>query len=79
MSNNPERKEHVVKVTLNEEDVASLRRIATRYGISANDALKKAIATEIFFEDEVLQNSSEVFLKRPDGFYRNVEFPRTVA
>lgn len=59
-----------VSIELPEEDIAVVKKIAKKYGVTGTAAIRKAIADEKFFLNEV-ENGAQILLKRGD-VYREV-------
>jgi hypothetical protein len=62
-----------MSVNLSGDAARLLEYLAQEQGISQNEALRKAIATEAYFYDERL-NGSKVLLQKPDKEIREVLF-----
>lgn len=63
----------VVKVTVNlpEETVEAIRQIAERRGTTMTEALRQAIESEKFFDQEI-RNGSKILVERPDNSVRQI-------
>lgn len=63
----------VVKVTVNlpEDAVEAIREIAARRGTTVTEALRRAIESEKFLDQEI-RNDSKILLEKADGSIRQV-------
>ena len=63
------------KVSLNlpSDTLDNVRRIAKHQNITMTDAIRRAIATESYVEDET-NNGGTILVKKPDGTYKEVVF-----
>jgi hypothetical protein len=61
-------------VKLTGEDWQKLRRLAAMLGVSENEAIRKAIATELFIRDQLLANSKILLAAQGEKNLREIEF-----
>jgi hypothetical protein len=63
------------KVSLNlpSDTLDNIRRIAKHQNLTMTDAIRRAIATESYVEDET-NNGGTILVKKPDGTYKEVVF-----
>ena len=63
------------KVSLNlpSDTLDNVRRIAKHQNITMTDAIRRAIATESYVEDET-NNGGTILVKKPDGTYKEIVF-----
>ncbi len=62
-----------VTASLRERDEANLERVADSAGISQNDAIRKALATEAFVQ-ETLDSGGEILVRDSEGNIKVVQF-----
>jgi hypothetical protein len=63
------------KVSLNlpSDTLDNVRRIAKHQNLTMTDAIRRAIATESYVEDET-NNGGTILVKKPDGTYKEIVF-----
>ena len=64
-----------ITVNLRESDDARLRAIATEEDLTDNDAIRRALATEAFINEQ-LRKGKKLLLEEEDGTVSRVEFVR---
>jgi hypothetical protein len=62
-----------MSITLSGDSAHVLEFLSKSQGITQNEALRKAIATEAYIRQEVMQGAT-VLLQKPDGEIREVVF-----
>jgi predicted transcriptional regulator len=62
-----------VTVNLSDETIEDLKTVAEKQGITLTEAIRKAIATEKFVQDE-RDEGAKILVERPGGRVREVEF-----
>jgi len=62
-----------MSVSLSGDAAQLLESLSKAQGITQNEALRKAIATEAYIRQEILQGT-KVLLQKPDGEIREVVF-----
>lgn len=62
-----------VTVNLPEETISRIQAIANRHGLSMTEAIRRAIITESYI-DEQIEEGSKVLIQKPDNTYREVVF-----
>ena len=62
-----------VTVNLSDETIRDLREVADKRGITLTEAIRRAIATEKFVQDE-RDEGSKILVEKPGGRVREVEF-----
>jgi predicted transcriptional regulator len=62
-----------VTVNLSDETIEDLREVANRRGITLTEAIRQAIATEKFVQDE-RDGGGKILIEKPGGRVREVEF-----
>jgi metal-responsive CopG/Arc/MetJ family transcriptional regulator len=62
-----------VSVSLPLDTIKKLDEIASRYGITMTDAIRRAIATEDYIESEI-QADSKILIQKSDNTLREVVF-----
>jgi hypothetical protein len=62
-----------VTVNLSDETIEDLKAVAEKQGITLTEAIRKAIATEKFVQDE-RDEGAKILVERPGGRVREVEF-----
>lgn len=67
------RKSRRLTVTLREQDVDALARIARERGVSPTDAIRRALASEVWVSQRVADDNS-ILLENGDGTIRQVSF-----
>jgi hypothetical protein len=63
-----------ISVSLPQEDIDTLKRLAEEQGITATAALRKAIATEAFIRREAVTQKGKVVIHKPNGTVEHVVF-----
>ncbi|MCI0634934.1 MAG: ribbon-helix-helix domain-containing protein [Actinobacteria bacterium] len=62
-----------VTVNLSDETIEDLKAVAEKRGITLTEAIRKAIATEKFVQDE-RDEGAKILIEKPGGRVREVEF-----
>jgi hypothetical protein len=62
-----------VTVNLPDQTVEAIKELAQKNGITVTEALRQAIDSKVFLQDEV-ENGSKVLIKSPDQSFREVLF-----
>ncbi len=62
-----------VTVNLSDETIEDLKEVAEKRGITLTEAIRKAIATEKFVQDE-RDEGGKILIEKPGGRVREVEF-----
>ena len=62
-----------VTVNLSDETIEDLREVASKRGITLTEAIRKAIATEKFVQDE-RDEGAKILIEKPGERVREVEF-----
>jgi Ribbon-helix-helix protein, copG family len=62
-----------VTVNLPDQTVEAIKEIAEKRGTTVTEALRQAIESQRFFQDEV-DNGNKVLIKNPDQSFREVLF-----
>jgi hypothetical protein len=62
-----------VTASLRERDEANLNEVSEMSGLSPNDAIRKALATEAWLQ-ETLGSGAKVLVKNPDGSVSEMQF-----
>ncbi len=62
-----------VTASLRAKDEKNLEKVADESGLTHNDAIRKALATEAFVQD-TLKDGGEILVRDPDGTIRMVQF-----
>lgn len=62
-----------VSVSLPLETIEKLDQIASRHGITMTDAIRRAIATEAYIEQEI-QQDSKILIQKADNTLREIVF-----
>ena len=62
-----------VTASLRERDDANLQEVAERSGLSQNDAIRQALATEVWVQ-ETLDSGGKILVQDNDGVVREVRF-----
>lgn len=62
-----------VTVNLSDETIRDLQEVADKRGITLTEAIRRAIATEKFVQDE-RDEGSKILVEKPGGRVREVEF-----
>jgi hypothetical protein len=62
-----------VNVSLSEETIALLQGIARRRGVSMTEAVRIAIKTEDYIEQQI-ESGSKILIEKPDKTVREVVF-----
>lgn len=60
-------------VNLPDQTVEAIQEIARKRGTTVTEALRQAIESQRFFQDEV-DNGSKLLIKSPDESYREILF-----
>lgn len=63
-----------VTVALPLDAIDKLKEIASRHGLTMTDAIRRAITTESYIEQEISEGSKVLLQKRGDGTLREVVF-----
>jgi len=62
-----------VSIDLPSDTLDAIRKIAEHRNLTMTDAIRRAIATESYIEDEI-ENGGTILVKKPDGTYKEVVF-----
>jgi hypothetical protein len=62
-----------VTASLRQRDEANLNEVAELSGLSPNDAIRKALATEAWLQEK-LESGAKVLVKDPDGSVSEMQF-----
>lgn len=62
-----------VTASLRGRDEANLQEVTDLSGLSPNDAIRKALATEAWLQ-ETLDSGAKILVKGPDGVLREMQF-----
>ena len=62
-----------VSINLPIDTLDAIRRIAEHQNLTMTDAIRRAVATESYIEDEI-KNGGMILVKKPDGTYKEVVF-----
>jgi hypothetical protein len=62
-----------VTASLRDRDEANLKEVAERSGLSQNDAIRQALATEVWVQ-ETLDAGGKILVQDDDGVVREVRF-----
>ena len=62
-----------VSINLPSDILDAIRKIAEHRNLTMTDAIRRAIATESYIEDEI-ENGGTILVKKPDGTYKEVVF-----
>ncbi len=63
-----------VTVNLREEDLTRLRELSKKLGLSPNEVLRRALATETFLTRKRLDEDSEVLVRDSKGEVERIVF-----
>ena len=59
--------------SMREPDVENLEKVTDATGLGANDAVRKALATEAFVQEK-LASGKVMYFRAPDGTFQEVAF-----
>ena len=62
-----------VSINLPSDTLDVIRKIAEHRSLTMTDAIRRAIVTESYIEDEI-KNGGTILVKKPDGTYKEVVF-----
>ena len=62
-----------VSIDLPSDTLDAIRKIAEHRNLTMTDAIRRAITTESYIEDEI-ENGGTILVKKPDGTYKEVVF-----
>jgi hypothetical protein len=62
-----------VNVSLSEETIAMLQGITSRHGVTMTEAIRIAIKTEDYIEQQI-ESGSKVLIEKPDKTIREIVF-----
>lgn len=62
-----------VTASLRAKDESNLEKVADEAGLTQNDAIRKALATEAFVQD-TLKGGGSILVRDADGTIREVQF-----
>ena len=62
-----------VSIDLPSDTLDAIRRIAEHRNLTMTDAIRRAVATESYIEDQI-NNGGTILVKKPDGTYKEVVF-----
>ena len=62
-----------VSINLPSDTLDAIRKISEHRSLTMTDAIRRAIATESYIEDEI-ENGGTILVKKPDGTYKEVIF-----
>jgi hypothetical protein len=62
-----------VSIDLPSDTLDAIRKIAEHRNLTMTDAIRRAVVTESYIEDEI-NNGGTILVKKPDGTYKEVVF-----